>query len=445
MKLSGMKSRIPTKILIGLTLLGSLSLGSAQTSKAPFPVKAVLVKGNKILKAEQIIAYAGILPGSNVRPAEMDAAMQKLLACGYFDRVSYRYEPREQGYAIEWDVTEVTVFYPVAFEDIPIKAPEAKAILKKLDPLFGDKIPATQEVLKRYEEELNATLKVTAPEDRIRGQLASDDKGNLVAVFRPRRVLPTIYQVEFVGNKLISSEELRPPISAAATGVIYRESDFRDILDIKTRPMYEARGRVNVIFAEITTEKAKDVNGLNLKVKVIEGEEYNLGEIRIEGESGRTEDWLRVGGFRQGVTANMGEVEEGRRKMEAAVKRNGYLDAKVTAKRTINNERKTVDMDMTIVAGEKYSFDKLQIKGLDLISEPEVRKMWGVKSGAAFNPDYPDFFLNKLREDGIFDNLGDTKSVADVDRERRSVVVTLIFKGAPPKTEDKSKRPGIPF
>lgn len=441
MKLSGMNS----KILICLTLFGSLSVGLSQTSNAPFPVKAVLVKGNKIVKAEQVIAYAGILPGSTVRPAEMDAAMQKLLTCGYFDRVSYRYEPREQGYAIEWDVTEVTVFYPVAFEDIAVKPPEAKAILKKLDPLFGDKIPATQEVLKRYEEALNAALKVTVPEDRIRGQLASDDKGNLVAVFRPRRVLPTIYQVEFSGNKLISSEELRPPIGAAATGVVYRESDFRDILDIKIRPMYEARGRVNVSFPEITTEKAKDVNGLNLKVKVVEGEEYNLGEIRIEGESGRTEDWLRIGGFRQGVTANMGEVEEGRRKMEAAVKRNGYLDAKVLAKRTINNERKTVDMDMTIVPGEIYNFEKLEIKGLDLISEPEVRKMWGLKKGTAFNFEYPDYFLTKLREDGIFDNLGDTKSVADVDREHRLVAVTLIFKGAPPKTEDKSKRPGPPF
>ncbi len=440
-----MNSRILTHILIGLSLGGLLAFGQAQNANTPFPVKAVLVKGNKILRAEQVAAYAGILPGSSVRPAEMDAAMQKLLNCGYFDKVSYRYEPRDQGYAIEWDVTEVTVFYPVAFEDIPAKPAEAKAILKKLDPLFGDKIPATQEVLKRYEEELNLALKVTLPEDRIRGQLASDDMGNLVAVFRPRRVLPTIYQVEFIGNKLISSEELRPPIGAASTGLVYREAYFRDILDIKIRPMYEARGRVNVSFPEITTEKAKEVNGLNLKVKVVEGEEYNLGEIRIEGESGRTEDWLRVGGFRQGVTANMGEVEEGRRKMEQAVKRNGYLDAKVTAKRTINNERKTVDMDMSIVAGEKYTFEKLQIKGLDLISEPEVRKMWGVKRGAPFNPDYPDTFLTKLREDGIFDNLGDTKSVADVDREHRSVVVTLIFKGAPPKTEDKSKRPGRPF
>ena len=434
------------KLFLLPVLLLALALTTlAQAPNTAFPVKAVLVKGNKILKAEQIIAAAGILPGTNVRPSEMDAAMQKLLTCGYFDRVSYRYEPREQGYAIEWDITEVSVFYPVGFEDIPAKAAEAKAILAKTDPLFGDKIPATQEVLQRYEETLNTALKVNIPEDRIRGALASDDKGNLVAMFRPKRVLPSIYQVDFTGNKIMSSEDLRPILSAAATGVIYRESDFRDILDIKIRPLYEARGRLKVTFPEIKIEKAPENFGVNLKVTVVEGEEFNLGEIRLEGESGRTEDWLRIGGFRQGVTANMGEVDDGRRKMELAVKRNGYLDAKVISKRTLNEERKTVDMDMTIVPGEKYTFDKLDIKGLDLISEPEVRKLWGLKKGAAFNPDYPEFFINKLREDGIFDNLGDTKSNADINRDQRTVSVTLIFKGAPPKQDDKSKRPIRPF
>lgn len=416
----------------------------AQDPTGAFPVKAVAVKGARILKPEQVIAAAGIQPGRTVRPAEMEAAMQRLLACGYFDRVAYRYEPREQGYALEWEVTEVTVFYPVGFEGVPLKTADAKALLAKLDPLFGEKIPATQEVLKRYENALNDTIQPKDPEDRIKGELAADDKGNLVALFHPLRRPPSIYQVDFTGNKLLRAEDLRPILAAAATGVIYKESDFRDILDIKVRPLYEARGRLRVSFPTITTEPAPENKGVNVKVTIVEGEEYNLGEIRLQGEGGRTEDWLRIGGFRQGVTANMGEVDEGRRKMELAVKRNGFLDAKVTAARTINEERKTVDMDMTFTTGDKYTFRSLIVKGLDLISEPEVRKMWGMKVDAPFNPDYPDFFLNKLREDGVFDNLGDTKSIADIDRTNRKVTVTLIFKGAPPQAE-KSKRPGSPF
>jgi hypothetical protein len=45
----------------------------------------------------------------------------------------------------------------------------------------------------------------------------------------------------------------------------------------------------------------------------------------------------------------------------------------------------------------------------------------------------------------VFDNLGDTRSTADVDRERRLVSVTLIFKGAPPKEKTKPNGPLRPF
>lgn len=417
----------------------------AQAPDGPFPVKAVLVKGNRILSPAQVTAAAGILPGQTVRPADMDRAMQKLLTCGYFDRVSYRYEPREGGYALEWDITEVTVFYPTAFEELPLPTAKAKQILLQLDPLFGEKIPATQEVLRRYEDALNQAIQPKSPEDRIRATLAPNDKGELLATFKPRRTPPSVYQVDFTGNKLISSEELRPVLGAAATGVVYKESDFRDILDIKIRPMYEARGRLKVAFPEITTTKAPENMGLNVMVKVVEGEEYNLGEIRFLGEDGRAEDWLKIGNFRQGVTANMGEVDEGRRRMELAIRRTGYLDAKVTSRRSLNEERKTVDMEFSFEPGSRYTFDKLLIKGLDIISEPEIRKIWGPKSGDPFNPEYPDYFLNKIREDGVFDNLGETKAVPDIDRTNRTVTVTLIFKGAPPVPDKKTNRRRSPF
>jgi outer membrane protein insertion porin family len=422
-------------------MLAALALASAllaQSPTGPFPVKAVLVKGNRILSSAQVTQAAGILPGQSVRPADMDRAMQKLLTCGYFDRVSYRYEPRDSGYALEWDITEVTVFYPVAFEDLPLNTPAAKQILQQLDPLFGDKIPATQEVLRRYEDALNQAIQPQSPDDRIRAALAPNDKGELLATFRPRRPPPSVYQVDFTGNKLIRSEELRPILAAAATGVIFKESDFRDILDIKIRPLYEARGRLNVSFPSITTAKAPENLGLNVTVAVAEGDEYNLGEIRFSGEEGRAEDWLKIGNFRQGVTANMGEVDAGRRRMELAIKRTGHLDAKVSSRRTLNEQRKTVDIDFSFAPGPRYTFDKLLIQGLDIISEPEIRKIWGLKPAAPFNPEYPDFFLNKIREDGLFDNLGDTKALATIHPSSLTVSVTLIFKGAQPAPGKKN-------
>jgi len=88
--------------------------------------------------------------------------------------------------------------------------------------------------------------------------------------------------------------------------------------------------------------------------------------------------------------------------------------------------------------GPTYTFRTLTLKGLDVISEPVIRKMWGMPAGHAYNVDYPDRFLKVVREEGILDNLGKTDSEAKVDEAEHVVDVTLTFNGTP--TERAKKR-----
>jgi outer membrane protein assembly factor BamA len=151
---------------------------------------------------------------------------------------------------------------------------------------------------------------------------------------------------------------------------------------------------------------------------------------------------VREGEFQLDLTANMSAVAEGGRKIEKAVRRNGFLDAKISEERKIDDEKKVVDVTFAVEPGDRYSFDRVEIKGLDIITEPAIRKLWTMKTGSPFNPEYPDAFLDKIRNDGVLDNLGDTRSRYDINEANRSVVVTLTFKGAPPP--DPKKRPGPP-
>jgi hypothetical protein len=56
--------------------------------------------------------------------------------------------------------------------------------------------------------------------------------------------------------------------------------------------------------------------------------------------------------------------------------------------------------------------------------------MWGLEAGKPFNPDYPENFLNRVREDGIFENLGKTATSQHIDPVGRFVDVKLIFGAA---------------
>ncbi len=87
---------------------------------------------------------------------------------------------------------------------------------------------------------------------------------------------------------------------------------------------------------------------------------------------------------------------------------------------------------------------KLNIVGLDLEGDAAVKKMWALKEGKPFNPEYPDQFLTNVRDGGYFDNLGKTKSELKVDAQSHAVDVTLTFGGSGPEQGQpgRKRRPG---
>ena len=120
------------------------------------------------------------------------------------------------------------------------------------------------------------------------------------------------------------------------------------------------------------------------------------------------------------------------------------MQAKTEAVRTVNDAAKTVDLDLRIETGPQFTFRQLNIVGLDIISEPEIRKMWGLKEGKPFNPDYPDHFLERVKEAGIFDGLGETASERKIDPADHAVDVTLTFKGAKVDPEKRRRARQLP-
>jgi outer membrane protein assembly factor BamA len=103
------------------------------------------------------------------------------------------------------------------------------------------------------------------------------------------------------------------------------------------------------------------------------------------------------------------------------------MQVKSETERKVDDKEKKVDVVVHVEPGVMFSFGKLKIEGLDIQSEPQIRKLWALKPGAPFNTEYPNFFLARVREDGYFDNLGNTKSKLDTDDKSKIVDVTLIF------------------
>ena len=406
-----------------------------------WPVETLAVQGNKRYTSAQVLAIAGVRVGQLAGKTEFEAARDRLIATGAFETVGYKFEPGggKQGYAASFQVTEVDPAYAVRFEELGVSDADVQALLLGKDPLFATgKIPATKPLLERYTawiQEYLATKGITEP---IAGKVTPEKGEEFAIVFRPSRNLPAVAQVTFSGNKVMPQGALREAVHLSAVGSPYTEAGFRELLNQALRPIYEQRGRVRISFPEIRAEPVSDVEGVHVFVTVDEGESYTLGKVEI-GEPCplETRTLLKTADVKTGDVANFDRVNEGLDRIRHAVRHAGYLDGKVTTERKIHDEKKSVDVLVKIDAGALYTMGKLTLVGLDLNGEAEILRMWGMKEGKTLNPEYPDLFLTRVKEEGIFDGLGETKADLKVDAQKHTADVTLTFGAA-----DPAKKPG---
>jgi outer membrane protein assembly factor BamA len=413
---------------------------AAQAPAGRWPIASLEIEGNRIFTREQILALARLRPGQMAGKAEFEAARDRLLASGAFETVGYKFaqSANGEGYTATLQVTEVEQVYPVDFQDLHVSSLDLDAALRAKDPIYSrEKLPATQPVLERYKKWIEEYLKSKGVQEKIAGSVQPSYDGGYNIVFRPDRPLPAVAQVTFEGNQVIPEEKLREAI-AGAVGAPYTEDVFRQILASAIRPMYEDKGFVRVAFPELRTKPAEDVKGVHVFVKVNEGVSYELGKVFVDGPTPiPAPDLIKAGEFKSGDVNVREHVNEAVERVKKAVRRAGYLDAQVFSDRHIDDGKHVVDVAMRVDAGPLYHMGRLAINGLDLSGEAEMKRIWTMREGQAFNPEYPDLFLKRIREGGLFDNLGQTKADVKVDAKAHVADVTLNFKGAPPAPERK--------
>src|SRR5580658_6076415 len=414
----------------------------AEPAPAVFPLEALHVEGNKKLTVEKILAVAGLKIGEPVIRTDFDDARKRLMATGAFQSVAYEFKPSMDQKGVDGllRVVEVEYWFPYRFEDLPATDEALRAVLRKQELILDDRIPATKEVITRYtaamEEFLGGKVEVT-------GKVMSDVPDQPTIVFRPPGARPNIAEVHFEGNEVLPTAALVNSLAPVAIGVPYSEATMQELLDASTRSLYEGRGRVGVSFPKVLVEKASKVDGVSVTITVKEGPSYNMGLVKVTGVPPDEQDGVRnIGKWRAGDIADLENVRTGAIKITDRLRNNGYLHATAKTDKTIHENDHTVDALITVTAGPQYHMGKLTIDGLDLLTEPQIRKVWSMKTGDPFRPDYPDQFLKDLRAQGVFENLGETRAEKTTNEKTKIVDVKLFFGTAKPKEKTGVKMPG---
>ncbi len=439
--------RIHCAALVSIgALLGVAASGQQSPAKKeppPGTLHSIAVKGNHLYSSADIIKASGLEIGQRVTGPIFERARVKLTGTQLFNNVAdeYRYLGNPPQYDLTFEVAENEQLFPVAFERLGVPAEALRQYLRDHVTFYSDRIPATEAVLSRYTAAVQQFVAQSNPKLKVKARLSNEDPRQLVVLFTPDAPAPTISQVIVTGNQAIDTGAILRAVNDVAIGAPLSDARLKMILDGAIRPLYATKGYAAVSFPSVETEPAKTDSGVIVKVRIQDGPVFKFGSIRFRG-NGMDEEEIRASiPFKPGQTYNAEQMDNFRLDLVHRMKRRGLLDASVVTETQPDDSKRAVNVTYNVVPGGTYQFQKLDIEGLDVTTEPVIAKLWGEKPGRPFNPDYPDFFLKRVQEQGIFDNLGDTRSDYTADASSHAVTVHLYFKGGKSKeAKDRQKK-----
>jgi outer membrane protein insertion porin family len=398
---------------------------------------SLTVKGNHLYSSADIAKYSGLKIGQRVTGAIFEQARTKLQSTELFNNVSdtFRFVGSPPAYDLTIEVAENEQLFPMRFERLGVSSDAVQHYLHDHVDLYADRIPGTEGVLKRYTAAVQEFLAQTDPSMKVKARLSNDDPKELAVLFAPDAPVPTISQVIVTGNQAVDTGAILRAVNQVAIGVPLSDTRLKLILEGAIRPLYAAKGYAAVTFPRVETEPSKTDRGVVVKVEIKDGPVFKFGAVRFHG-SGMDEEEIRSNiPFKPGQAFNGQQVDAFRLDLVHRMKRRGLLDASVTTETQPDDSKRVVDVTYNVSAGAVYNFQKLDVQGLDVTSAPVVARLWGEKPGNPFNPDYPDFFLKRVQEQGLFDNLSDTRSDYTADAASHAVTVHLYFKGGKSKAQ----------
>lgn len=438
----------------GLSLLCCfVAMAGAQTKEnqkgaAPPPgiIHSVIIQGNKLYPTAGILKVLDLKPGTPASPEVLKAAQHRLLATDLFSSAEYEFRytfSKPVQYDVTFKIGEFAQVYPLQFEELGVSDASIRQYLETHVPLYNDRIPPTESVLRRYTEAAQEFIAQTKPALKVKASVSSDDPNQPVVIIAPDRPLPRIADVMITGNQAIETPVLQRAVNDVAVGQRLSDAALQQILNRTIKPLYAAKGYVAVTFPKIDTEKSKENEGYVVHVQIQEGPVFHFGTSAFRGGQFTADDIRAMMHYQKGEVFDGTKAEQLRHDIADSLRRRGHITNNVTVSQEEDDKNLAINLIYTISAGPVYTFQTLNIHGLDIESEPQIRKLWGEKPGTPFNPDYPDFFLKRVKDMGIFDNLGSTRSTFTPEESSHTVEVSLFFTGAQGERK-KARDAGLP-
>ena len=401
------------------SLIASLFLGVsalAITSVLPDPAAAqisgrfstILVSGNQNIPDQTVASLSGLDLSQSLTPADINAAVRRLIATGLFADVDIRSAAGRLIIA----VVENPIIAVVNFEgNNGLKDSELASIVTSAArrPLDRPTIEAdARRIAAAYQQRSRYSATVTPLIIPL-----ADGRSNLVFQITEGRT-EQIQSVNFVGNQSFTDRRLRRTVASSESGLLnflYSSDNYspeRAAADQQALlSFYRDRGYPDVEVTAGLSEFALDRDGFFLTYSIREGASYDFGNASVSTSLAGVDaaDFERLVRLRSGRTYSGTKVEKVIEAIEEEATRLGLPFLRAVPRVTKNEADGSVDINFELVNGRRVYVERIDIRGNSQTLDRVIRREFDMAEGDAFNPRKVRQAENALRALRFFSQL----------------------------------------
>jgi len=353
-------------------------------------IDAIEVKGNKRIESEAILAMVASKKGDGLDPEQLNKDLRAIYGMGFFKDVTIETADGPKGKIVIFNVNEKPSISKIVFEgneEEKDKKLEEEAGIKLYSILNRGAIRQSINRLREYYRQqgyYNVEI-----QDKIE-DLPQNEVSLIYEIKEGEKVY--IKKIEFVGNTKFDDDDLKDIMETSEKGFFSwitksgRLEEKKLEFDAqKITSFYHNHGYINAKVGEPKVSYEKDV-GLTIAIEIVEGPQYGVNEVKVEGDLIRpVDELLSVVKIGQEKYFNREVVREDALALREIYADDGFAYAEIAPMTKEDDENHVVDITYRISKGERVRFERINITGNTVTRDKVIRRELAVIEGEYFS------------------------------------------------------------
>ena len=421
MRFNGCVSIILLMVCILLGASSGLSWG------API-VTAIDVQGNVRVDRTSIEGALAWRVGDPWDPTLVTKSVKDVYALKTFSRVSIEEEETDKGVEIRVVVSELPMILGVS-----VSGNEAldEQTLKKAQRFrsFGFYDPA--HLSREIEAVLGAYRAGGYYETEVEAEIREETRGVRIVFNVKESEMIRITELDILGNRSLEDREIKKVMQVKEMGPLYwisgagvfNQDHIGDDLQ-RIQLLYMEHGYLDVTVSEPEVKIHPEGVGLYIAVRVDEGVQYRVGDIRFRGDwEGPPEFSRREMKQATGDVFERGTLMGDLRMLENSYRDEGYAWARIDPGMMKNPESRKLDLDLRLKRGPLVRVRWINISGNAKTRDYVIRREVRLLEGDRFSQKKLDDSRRFIRALGFFDKVN--IDVRDVGEGLADIIVSV--------------------